>query len=120
MEHPDIKLQIEMTYDPEIEGYEPQLAGLADDSPCRDKMDFDECVEAIMSFVDFLAGYNLLGPDDHPDDMDKVSRGSEQLLLDALCIVHSRWDLPILDEDDGQMEEDLDDFEEADFDPDLN
>lgn len=94
MKHPNIKLNIEMGYDHELGGYGPRTAGLADDSPYRGKMTFDECVEAITFLTDFLASYNLLGPDDHPDDMDKVSEGSEQLLLEALYQVHGRWDAP--------------------------
>lgn len=94
MAHPNIKLEIEMRYDPEVEGYVPHTAGLADDSPYRGKMEFDECVDAITFLTDFLASHNLLDVGDHPDDMDKVSAGSEQLLLDALCLVHGRWQIP--------------------------
>ena len=115
MEHPDIKLEIEMVYDAELDSYVPNKAGLADDSPYRGQMNFDECVEAITFLTDFLASYNLLEPDDHPDDMDKVSHGSEQLLVDALYQVHGRWDAPPYlsptgfedDEDEEDEEEDM-------------
>jgi len=132
MGHPDVKLHIEMAYDPEFGGYAPRVAGLADDSPYRGKMTFDECVEAITFFTDFLSSYNLLGPEDDPDDMDKVSEASEQLLLEALYQVHGRWDIPLSalgeeraeeDEDSEEADEDeeFDEFEDdEDVDPDLN
>jgi len=94
MEHPDIKLEIEMRYEPEFESYVPHAAGLADDSSYRDKMSFDECVDALMFLADFLSSHNLLEEDDQPDDMSKVSMGAEQLLLEALYLVHGRWHAP--------------------------
>jgi len=118
MEHPDIKLEIEMVYDAEFGSYLPSTAGLADDSPYRGQMNFDECVEAITFLTDFLASYNLLEPDDHPDDMDKVSHGSEQLLVDALYQVHGRWNAPSylsptgFEEDEYDEDEDEGDGEE--------
>lgn len=91
MEHPNLKLEIEMRYEPEFGGYVPHVAGLADDSPYRGKMAFEECVDAIMLLADFLSSHNLLDTEDQPDDMDKVSAGTEQLLLEAMYQVHSRW-----------------------------
>lgn len=91
MEHPNLKLEIEMRYEPEFGGYVPHVAGLADDSPYRGKISFEECVNAIMLLADFLSSHNLLETDDQPDDMDKVSAGTEQLLLETMYQVHSRW-----------------------------
>jgi hypothetical protein len=112
MEHPNIKLEIEMAYDAEFSSYLPLKAGLTDDSPYRGQMSFDECVEAITFLTDFLSSYNLLEPDDHPDDMDKVSQGSEQLLVDALYQVHGRWDGPASGEPSGYNEDEFDDEDE--------
>jgi hypothetical protein len=114
MEHPNVKLEIEMAWDPQVEGYMPHTAGLADDSLYRGKIAFDECVDAINFLADFLASHNLLGPSDHPDDMNVVSAASEQLLLEALCQVHSRWDIPMpgMEEDEEEEEEDEEDGEE--------
>ena len=91
MEHPNIKLEIEMKYEPEFGSYVPHVAGLADDSPYRGKMSFEECVDAITFLTDILSSHNLLDTEDRPDDMDKVSVGTEQLLLEAMYQVHSRW-----------------------------
>jgi hypothetical protein len=91
MEHPNIKLEIELQYEPEFDSYVPHVAGLADDSPYRGKMSFEECVDAITFLTDFLSSQNLLDIEDHPDDMDKVSAGTEQLLLETMYQVHSRW-----------------------------
>jgi hypothetical protein len=106
MDHPDIRLEIEMRYDPELGCYVPHAAGLADDSPHRGRMAFEECVDAITFLTDFLSSHNLLDVEDHPDDMDKVSAGTEQLLLEALYQVHGRWHAP--DSDDTDDVEDLD------------
>jgi hypothetical protein len=111
MEHPNIKLEIEMRYEPEFESYVPNTAGLADDSPYRGKMSFDECTDAIMFLADFLSSHNLLDVGDHPDDMNKVSVGTEQLLLEALYLVHGRWHAPDSDEEDIPAEDE--DVEEA-------
>ncbi|MCU0915975.1 MAG: hypothetical protein MUC88_15645 [Planctomycetes bacterium] len=94
MEHPNIKLEIEMRYEPQFTSYVPHTAGLADDSHDRGKMSFDECVDAIMFLADFLSSHNLLDAGDHPDDTHKVSVGTEQLLLEALYLVHGRWHVP--------------------------
>jgi hypothetical protein len=91
MEHPNLKLEIEMRYEPEFGGYVPHLAGLADDSSYRGKMSFEECVEAITFLADFLSSHNLLDTEDQADDMDKISVGTEQLLLEVIYQVHSRW-----------------------------
>jgi len=108
MEHPNIKLEIEMKYEPEFDSYVPHAAGLADDSPYRGKMSFEECVDAITFLTDFLSSHNLLDIEDHPDDMDKVSAGTEQLLLEALYQVHSRWHTPE-SEDEGDVPSDDED-----------
>jgi hypothetical protein len=110
MEHPNIRFEMEMAWDPQVEGYMPQIAGLADDSPYRGKIAFDECVDAITFLADFLASHNLLGPNDHPDDMPLVSAGSEQLLLEALCQVHGRWDIPMpgMEEEEDEEEDEED------------
>jgi hypothetical protein len=108
MEHPNIKLEIEMKYEPEFESYVPHVAGLADDSPYRGKMSFDECVDAIMFLTDFLSSHNLLDVEDHPDDMDKVSVGAEQLLLEALYLVHGRWHAPTSEDTDDASSDDID------------
>jgi len=102
MEHPNVRLEIEMKYDPELGSYMPDTAGLADDSPYRGQMTFEECVEAITFLTDFLSSNNLLDIEDHPDDMDKVTAGSEQLLIEAMYLVHGRWHAP----SGGDMEED--------------
>lgn len=131
MDHPDVKLTVELAYDPEFGGYMPRIAGLADDSPYRGRISFDDCVEAVTFLTDFLSSHNLLGPDDHPDDMDKVSEASEQLLLEALYQVHGRWDAPITsrgeeladveEDEDFDDDEDYDEFGAGDeLDPDLN
>lgn len=91
MEHPNIKLEIELRYEPEFESYVPHAAGLADDSSYQGKLSFDECADAIMFLADFLSSHNLLEAGDQPDDMSKVSIGTEQLLLEALYLVHGRW-----------------------------
>lgn len=105
MEHPDIKLEIEMKYEREFGSYIPHTAGLADDSPYRGKMEFDECVDAITFLTDFLSSHNLLDIEDHPDDMDKVSAGAEQLLLEALYQVHGRWHAPESEEEETEEED---------------
>jgi hypothetical protein len=104
MDHPNIKLEIEMRYEPELGGYVPHTAGLAEDSPYRGKMAFEECVDAITFLTDFLSSHNLLDVADHPDDMDKVSAGTEQLLLEALYQVHGRWHTPESDDVDTEEE----------------
>ncbi len=91
MEHPNIKLEIELRYEPEFESYVPHTAGLADDSSYQGKLSFDECTDAIMFLADFLSSHNLLEAEDQPDDMSQVSVGTEQLLLEALYLVHGRW-----------------------------
>ena len=112
MEHPNIKLEIEMKYEPEFESYVPHVAGLADDSPYRGKMSFDECVDAIMFLTDFLSSHNLLDVGDHPDDMNKVSVGTEQLLLEALYLVHGRWHAPESEDEDDTPSDEMEDTEE--------
>jgi hypothetical protein len=99
MEHPNLKLEIEMKYEPEFGGYVPHVGGLADDSPYRGKLSFEECVDAITFLADFLSSHNLLDMEDQPDDMDKVSVGTEQLLLEVIYQVHSRWHMA--EEDEG-------------------
>ncbi len=91
MGHPKIRLELEMRWEPELGRYGPDVAGHAEGSPSRRRMSFDECVDALMFLADFLSGENLLDLEDHPDDMDKVTSGSEQLLLDAIYQVHGRW-----------------------------
>ena len=91
MEHPNVKLEIEMKYEPQFESYVPGAAGLAPDCRYRGRMSFDECVDAIISLADFLSGHNLLDVQDNPNDATKVSMGTEQLLLEALYLVHDRW-----------------------------
>jgi len=112
MEHPNIKLEIELQYEPEFESYVPHVAGLADDSPYRGKMSFEECVDAITFLTDFLSSQNLLDIEDHPDDMDKVSAGTEQLLLEGLYQVHGRWHAP---ESEGAEDVPSDDTEDEDI-----
>jgi hypothetical protein len=112
MEHPNIKLEIEMKYEPELECYVPHVAGLADDSPYRGKMSFEECVDAITFLTDFLSSHNLLDIEDHPDDMDKVSAGAEQLLLEGLYQVHSRWHAPESEDEGDVSSQDEDEIEE--------
>ena len=112
MEHPNIKLESEMKYEPEFESYVPHTAGLADDSPYRGKMSFDECVDAIMFLTDFLSSHNLLDVGDHPDDMNKVSVGTEQLLLEALYLVHGRWHAPESEDEDDTPSDEMEDTEE--------
>jgi len=112
MEHPNIKLEIEMRYEPQFDSYVPHVAGLGDDSPYRGKMSFDECVDAIMFLTDFLSSHNLLDIEDNPDDMNKVSVGTEQLLLEALYLVHGRWHAPDSDDEDDMPSEDTDDIED--------
>jgi hypothetical protein len=107
MEHPNIKLEIEMRYEPEFESYVPHAAGMAEDSPYRGKMSFDECADAVMFLTDFLASHNLLDIEDNPDDMNKVTVGTEQLLLETLYLVHGRWHAP-----ESEDEEDTDEIEE--------
>jgi hypothetical protein len=105
MEHPNIKLEIEMRYEPKFESYVPHVAGLAEGSGYQGKMSFDECVDAIMFLTDFLSSENLLDSEDHPDDVNKVSVGTEQLLLEALYLVHGRWHAPESeDEEDGSAD----------------
>jgi len=104
MEHPDIKLEIEMRYEPEFESYVPHAAGLADASSYRDKMSFDECVDAIMFLADFLSSHNLLDEGDDPDDLSKVSMGTEQMLLEVLYLVHGRWHAPESEEEEETEE----------------
>ena len=94
MEHPNIKLEIELRYELEFESYVPHAAGLADDSSFRGKLSFDECADAVMFLTDFLSSHNLLETEDQADDMSKVSVGTEQLLLEALYLVHGRWHAP--------------------------
>lgn len=102
MEHPNIKLEIEMRYEPKFESYVPHVAGLAEGSQYRGKMSFDECVDAIMFLTDFLSSENLLDADDQPDDMNKVSVGTEQLLLEALYLVHGRWHAPESEDEENK------------------
>lgn len=112
MNHPNIKLEIEMRYDPQFESYVPHTAGLADETSFRTRMSFDECVDAIMFLTDFLSSHNLLDIEDHPDDMNKVSVGSEQLLLEALYLVHGRWHAPVSEEEDDELPDNRDEIEE--------
>jgi hypothetical protein len=112
MEHPDITLEIEMKYEPEFESYVPHVAGLADDSLYRGKMSFEECVDALTFLADFLSSHNLLDIEDHPDDMDKVSAGTEQLLLEAMYQVHSRWHAPGPGDEDDACSHDHSEIEE--------
>ena len=91
MEHPNVRLEIEMRYEPKFESYVPHTAGLSDDSHYDGKLSFDECVDALMFLADFLSSHNLLKDEDQPDDVNKVSIGTEQLLLEALYLVHGRW-----------------------------
>ncbi len=100
MEHPNIRLEIELRYEPEFESYVPQAAGPAEDSSYQEKLSFDECADAIMFFADFLSSHNLLEAEDRPDDMSKVSVGTEQLLLEALYLVHGRWHAPEPEDED--------------------
>ena len=111
MEHPNIKLEIEMRYEPEFGGYVPHVAGLADDSPYRGKMSFEECVDAITFLTDFLSSHNVLDIEDQPDDMDKVSAGTEQLLLEAMYQVHSRWHTAESEDEDDVPSDDEDEIE---------
>ncbi|MBM4026312.1 MAG: hypothetical protein FJ280_13055 [Planctomycetes bacterium] len=100
MEHPNVKLEVELKYDPQFDSYVPHTAGMADDASHGSKLTFDECVDAIMFLADFLSSHSLLGAEDHPDDMDKVSAGAEQLILEALYLVHGRWHAPASDEEE--------------------
>jgi hypothetical protein len=105
MEHPNIKLEVEMKYEPKLESYVPHVAGLAEGSRYEGKMSFDECVDAILLLTDFLSSENLLEAQDNPEDMGKVSVGTEQLLLEALYLVHDRWHAPEREEEDLPTEE---------------
>ena len=105
MENPNIKLEVEMRYEPKFESYVPHIAGLAEGSHLEGKMSFDECVDAILLLTDFLSSENLLEPEDNPEDMGKVSVGTEQLLLEALYLVHDRWHAPEREEEDVSAEE---------------
>ena len=94
MGHPNITLEVQMRWEPELGRYGPEVAGHAEGSPRRRRMSFDECVDAITFLTDFLSSENLLDLEDHPDDMDKVTSGSEHLLLEAMHQVHDRWHPP--------------------------
>ncbi len=105
MEYPNIKLEVEMRWEPQFGRYGPHIAGHAEGSPRRRRMSFEECVDAIMFLTDFLSSENLLDLADHPDDMDKVTEGSEQLLLETLYLVHGRWhppDSPGIDDEEDE------------------
>jgi hypothetical protein len=104
MEHPNLKLEIELRYEPEFESYMPHTAGWAEDLVARSKLSFDECADALMFLADFLSSHNLLEAEDEPDDMNKVSVGTEQLLLEALYLVHGRWHAPEAEEEDPEEE----------------
>ncbi len=100
MEHPNLKLEVEMKYEPKFESYVPHVAGLAEGTHYAGKMSFDECVDAILLLTDFLSSENLLEAEDNPEDMGKVSVGTEQLLLEALYLVHDRWHAPEREEEE--------------------
>lgn len=112
MEHPNLKLEIEMRYEPEFGGYVPHVAGLADDSPYRGKLSFEECVDAITLLADFLSSHNLLDTEDQPDDMDKITMGAEQLLLETMYQVHSRWHMAESEDEGNKSSGDKDETEE--------